>query len=160
MLHFIYTDALPDMHDLLDTTPLSTSTVMAQHLLAAADRYGLDRLRLLCESKLCDEITIDTVATTLALAEQHHSYHLKSMCLKFAAAPENLGAVMQTEGYEYLQQSCPALLSQLLETVAGVEDDVQLVGRKRSSILMVSSDGSDANGRRVRQRTHYLPHGQ
>lgn len=66
------------------------STMMAQHLLAAADRYGLDRLRLLCEDKLCEDVAINTVATTLALAEQHHCFQLKAVCLKFVALPENL----------------------------------------------------------------------
>lgn len=66
------------------------STMMAQHLLAAADRYGLERLRLLCEAKLCENVAINNVATTLALAEQHHCFQLKAVCLKFIAVPENL----------------------------------------------------------------------
>lgn len=63
---------------------------MAQHLLAAADRYALDRLKVLCEAMLCRDVAIYTVATTLALAEQHHCFQLKSVCLKFVALPENL----------------------------------------------------------------------
>lgn len=85
MLHFIYRDSLPDTHELTGSSS-SASTLMAQHLLAAADRYGLDRLRLLCESKLCEDVSTDTVATTLALAEQHHASQLKAVCLKYAAA--------------------------------------------------------------------------
>ena len=65
-------------------------TLMAQHLLAGADRYALERLRLLCEAKLCEDVSINTVATTLALAEQHHCFQLKAVCLKFIALPENL----------------------------------------------------------------------
>jgi len=44
---------------------------MAQHLLVAADRYGLHRLKLICEARLCGGIDVGTAATTLALAEQH-----------------------------------------------------------------------------------------
>lgn len=66
------------------------STLMAQHLLAAADRYGLERLRLMCEASLCEDVAINTVATTLALAEQHHCFQLKAVCLKFIATSENL----------------------------------------------------------------------
>eukprot|EP00262_Sarcandra_glabra_P018401 TRINITY_DN658_c0_g1_i1.p1 TRINITY_DN658_c0_g1~~TRINITY_DN658_c0_g1_i1.p1 ORF type:complete len:355 (+),score=35.26 TRINITY_DN658_c0_g1_i1:212-1276(+) len=91
MLLFMYSDVLPDLRELTGSISLCTSTSMVQHLLAAADRYGLDRLKLLCEAKLCEEITADTVATTLALAEQHHCSQLKSVCLKYAAAPGNLG---------------------------------------------------------------------
>ena len=86
MLHFIYRDSLPEETELLVLSSPSVSTLMAQHLLAAADRYGLDRLRILCEAKLCEEVNVDTVATTLALAEQHHSSQLKTVCLKFIAA--------------------------------------------------------------------------
>lgn len=90
LLHFIYWDALPDMEDLVDLSPKWASTLMAQHLLAAADRYALERLKLLCEAKLCEDVAINTVATTLALAEQHHCSQLKAVCLKFIASPENL----------------------------------------------------------------------
>lgn len=91
MLLFIYTDKLPDIHEVMGSASLCTFTVMVQHLLAAADLYNLERLKLLCESKLCEEITTETVATTLALAEQHHCPQLKAVCLKFAANSTNLG---------------------------------------------------------------------
>lgn len=93
MLLFIYSDELPDVHDLTGSVSMCTSTIMVQHLLAAADRYGLERLKLLCEAKLCEEVTADTVATTLALAEQHQCAQLKAVCLKFTAARENLGGM-------------------------------------------------------------------
>ncbi|GMP91116.1 hypothetical protein CsSME_00041948 [Camellia sinensis var. sinensis] len=90
LLHFIYWDALLDVEELTGLNSKWACTLMSQHLLAAADRYGLERLRLLCESNLCDDVAINTVATTLALAEQHHCFQLKSVCLKFVAMPENL----------------------------------------------------------------------
>lgn len=91
MLLFIYTDKLPDIYEVMGSIHMCSYTVMVQHLLAAADLYNLDRLKLLCESKLCEEITIETVATTLALAEQHNCPQLKAICLKFIANPTNLG---------------------------------------------------------------------
>lgn len=91
LLHFIYWDSLPDIEELTGLNSKWASTLMAQHLLAAADRYGLERLRSLCESSLCEHVAINTVATTLALAEQHHCFQLKAVCLKFVAMPENLG---------------------------------------------------------------------
>lgn len=89
MLMFIYSDTLPDAHEIMGTNSFCSVTIMVQHLLAAADRFGLDRLKLLCESKLSDKITIDTVCTTLSLAEQHRCAQLKSACLKFVAANLN-----------------------------------------------------------------------
>lgn len=85
----MYSDELPDVVELSGSISMC-STNMVQHLLAAADRYGLERLKLLCEAKLCEKINADTVASTMALAEQHHCAHLKSVCLKFTAARENL----------------------------------------------------------------------
>lgn len=78
------------MEELTGLSAKWASTMMAQHLLAAADRYALERLRILCEAKLCEDVAINTVATTLALAEQHHCFQLKTVCLKFVALPENL----------------------------------------------------------------------
>ncbi|KAH0738665.1 hypothetical protein KY290_037370 [Solanum tuberosum] len=118
LIHFMYWDVLPDMEELTGLNTKWASTLMSQHLLAAADCYGLDRLRLLCEANLCEEVAINTVATTLALAEQHHCFQLKSVCLKFVAMPENLRAVMQTDGFDYLRESCPHVLTELLEYVA------------------------------------------
>lgn len=89
MLQFVYSDQLPDLLEITGSTATCTSTIMLQHLLAAADQFGLDRLKQLCESKLCEEVTADTVATTLSLADQHGCPQLKAICLKFAAT--NLG---------------------------------------------------------------------
>lgn len=89
MLLFIYSDKLPDLREITGSSSMSTSTNIMQHLLAAADRFGLDRLKQLCEAKLCEEVTADTLATTLSLADQHRCSQLKAICLKFAAA--NLG---------------------------------------------------------------------
>ncbi|CAA0832066.1 Elongation factor Tu- mitochondrial [Striga hermonthica] len=148
LLHFIYWDALPDFEELTGMNSKWASTLVSQHLLAAADRYGLDRLRLLCEANLCEEVAINTVATTLALAEQHHCFQLKSVCLKFVALPENLRAVMQTDGFEYLKASCPHVLTELLEYVARINEH-SIVGKQGIEGVM---DGGDANGRRVKQR--------
>ncbi|XP_059666310.1 BTB/POZ and MATH domain-containing protein 3 isoform X1 [Cornus florida] len=159
MLLFIYSDKLPDVHEITSSTSMCTSTIMVQHLLAAADRFGLDRLKLLCEAKLCEEVSVDAVATTLSLAEQHRCPQLKAVCLKFAAA--NLGVVMQSEGFRYLEESCPSLLSELLETIASADENSSLLlTRKRSGSSIFGLDLADGaaaesvnpNVRRVRRR--------
>eukprot|EP00898_Chlorokybus_atmophyticus_P006348 jgi/Chlat1/6714/Chrsp50S06427 len=110
LLQYIYSGSLED-------SVLSTNT-MAQHLLAAADRFALDRLRLMCEAKLCESLDVSTAATTLALAEQHNAMQLRSVCLQFTA--QNLGAVMASEGYEHMSKSCPSLQQALLRAIAGL----------------------------------------
>ncbi|KAF3648646.1 BTB/POZ and MATH domain-containing protein 5 [Capsicum annuum] len=91
MLHFIYRDAL--VEEELEATSTSSSTprisdTMTAKLLSAADRYDLTRLRRLCESHLCKDISVNSVAQILALADRYHAAELKSVCLSFAA--ENL----------------------------------------------------------------------
>ncbi|XP_026429306.1 BTB/POZ and MATH domain-containing protein 3-like [Papaver somniferum] len=117
MLLFLYSDELPGPSELCDSDSLCTSTTLMQHLLAAADRYDIDRLKLMCEARLCEEITVDNVATTLALAEKHQCLQLKAFCLDFASKPENLGEVMKSEGYADLEKSCPSLLTDLLQNL-------------------------------------------
>ncbi|XP_021688901.1 BTB/POZ and MATH domain-containing protein 2 isoform X2 [Hevea brasiliensis] len=149
LLYFIYRNTLPDMEELFGLNSKWASTLMAQHLLAAADRYALERLRLLCEAKLCEDVAINTVATTLALAEQHQCLQLKAICLKFIALPENLKAVMQTDGFEYLKESCPSVITELLQYVGRIgEHSVIACGHGNESL-----DGG-MNGRRVKQRLH------
>ncbi|XP_031116092.1 BTB/POZ and MATH domain-containing protein 3-like isoform X2 [Ipomoea triloba] len=133
MLQFLYTDQLPNLHEIIGSTSACTSTIMMQHLLAAADRFGLDRLKQLCEAKLCEEVNVDTVATTLSLADQHRCLQLKTICLKFAAT--NLGVVMQSEGFKHLEESCPSLLSELLETVASIDEKGNLASNPDYSTL-------------------------
>lgn len=152
MLHYIYRDTLPDEEPSSPNSSSSSSTpeTLTERLLAAAHVYGLRRLRLLCESKLCRSISVNTVASTLALAESYHAVDLKAACLKFAA--ENLAGVMRSKGFEHLKEKCPLLQSELLKTVAGFEDDCSSGGKSRS-VWAQLSDGTDINGRRVRPRT-------
>jgi len=99
-----------------DLEGIDLDVAMTQHLLVAADRYDLTRLRAICESRLCDMVDVETAATTLALAEQNHAHALKRACLEYVAL--HLAEVMQTDGYKHMEQSCPQLASELLRTVA------------------------------------------
>ena len=114
LLGFVYTDTVPE----LDRLGEEEAASMAQHLLAGADRYGLERLKLICEWKLSDGITVDTAATTLALAEQHGCRGLKEACFRFLRLPGNLKTIMGSDEFQYLTSSCPSLLNELLANVA------------------------------------------
>ncbi|CAL5041478.1 unnamed protein product [Urochloa decumbens] len=111
MLGFIYTDMVPELDRPED------GVVMAQHLLAAADRYGIGRLKSMCEDKLCDGTDMETAAMTLALAEQHGCSKLKAQCVELIAA--NLDAVMETQGYKNLMISFPLVMNDLLRAMRG-----------------------------------------
>ncbi|CAN6356500.1 unnamed protein product [Urochloa humidicola] len=103
MLHFMYTDALPGMEE-------EEVVGMAQDLLVAADRFEIERLKLMCEEMLCKRIDVDTVAVTLAVAEEHGCHALKAACLQFVARPGNMKAVMETEGFEKVKDRCLPLM--------------------------------------------------
>ncbi|RCV43053.1 LOW QUALITY PROTEIN: hypothetical protein SETIT_9G264800v2 [Setaria italica] len=73
LLHFIYTDSLPpEMEGQGEVVEDDASASMAQDLLVAADRYGMERLKVICEEKLCCRIDTKVAGTILVLAEQHH----------------------------------------------------------------------------------------
>lgn len=151
MLHFVYRDSLVEEELVASSSSSNPSDSLTAKLLAAADRYDLGRLRRMCESYLCKEICVNSVAKTLALADCYHAAELKAVCLRFAA--ENLAAVMRSDGFEYLKENCPSLQSEILKTVAGCEEDCSSGGGKSRSVWAQLSDGGDTNGRRVRQRT-------
>ncbi|KAL8210211.1 hypothetical protein R6Q57_006943 [Mikania cordata] len=154
MLHFIYRDELNE-DELATSCPSNdsclTDTLLAK-LLAAADEYDLCRLKRMCESLICKDISVNSVGRILALADTYHAMELKAISLRFAS--ENLAAVMQSDGFEYLKANHPSLQSEILKTVAGCEEGYSSGGGgKTLSVCAQLSDGGDANSRRVRQRT-------
>lgn len=153
LLHFAYSDTLP-----IDLQGSRLEVPMAQHLLAAADRFQLIRLRCICEQRLCETVEVETVATTLALAEQNNARELKRVCLEFVS--KHLQAVMASEGYQYMTTTCPQLQSELLAVIATTPPG----GHHRSSRAQhigqphprgVGDESStDGQVRRVRPRTN------
>ncbi|KAK1692684.1 hypothetical protein QYE76_009381 [Lolium multiflorum] len=106
LLCFVYTDSLPETED--------EGAAMFQHLLVAADRYNMERLRLICQEKLCNHIDVHTVATILVLAEQHRCDGLKRACFDFLSSPVHLVAVMITTGFVHLRITCPDVAMELI----------------------------------------------
>jgi speckle-type POZ protein len=110
LLYFVYTDSLfPET----ETKEKEELDVMCQHLLVAADRYDLERLKLVCEEKLCKRIHVSTIGTILALAEQHYCDGLKKACFHFLSSPQNLKAAAATDGFQDLSSS-PSVLIELI----------------------------------------------
>jgi speckle-type POZ protein len=112
LLHFIYTESIAPPGDDDCGGGAQQDNVMSQHLLAAADQYGVDRLRL------CRGIDVLTVGTTLALTERHHCIPLKDACLEFIASHDMLGVVMETDGFKHLLASCPFVMKEILDKIA------------------------------------------
>jgi speckle-type POZ protein len=104
LLQFIYTDS----------PPLVEAATRAEKLIVAADRYRLDKLKLVCEEALCGHVGMDSVVATLVLAERHSCPVLREACIRFLSSPGNLEAVVAADGFELLKTGCPSALLQLV----------------------------------------------
>ncbi|XP_047048614.1 BTB/POZ and MATH domain-containing protein 1-like [Lolium rigidum] len=111
LLHFIYTDSLPDLDDFEGDDKCE----MHRHLLVAADRYAMDRLKMICQNILCKNLDVENVATILALADQHNCDKLKDVCVEFIASSDKMDDVVATQGYADLKRSCPSVLVDAFE---------------------------------------------
>ncbi|KAM3239782.1 hypothetical protein ACQJBY_053458 [Aegilops geniculata] len=114
LLHYMYKDSLPAFME--ETTEEATN--MAKHLLVAADRYAVERLKLMCESKLGKELDVKTVGFTLDLAERYNCQRLKGCCLKYMARDfERLRDIKRTKGFEQLKKNHPLVVCDILDEV-------------------------------------------
>jgi speckle-type POZ protein len=107
LLDFVYTDSLPEMTG-------AEESMMAEHLLVAADRFGMQDLKVVCEEQLlCTDINEDTIAKMLKLAVQHNCSLLRDACIEFLEDPPVLQAVMANGDEDLLElvaKICPAHL--------------------------------------------------
>ncbi|XP_078177417.1 BTB/POZ and MATH domain-containing protein 1-like [Carex rostrata] len=136
LLHFMYTDSLPKVAELFDGESGKKITdlySLAQHLLMAADRYQLEGLKEICEEKLCMGLTIETVVSSLSLANQLNCHRLKDTCIEFVTMPENFVKLASTDPYVLLMQSSPSLLAELrshFNNTSSSSSDVTLKRRR------------------------------
>lgn len=110
LLRFMYTDGLPTDEELGSSSESSGTTELFQRVLAAADRYDLGRLKLLCAQKLWESVSVETVATTLGYAEMHNCPELKKRYLDFFMADKNFKKVVVTDGYFWLIRRFPSII--------------------------------------------------
>uniref|UniRef100_A0ACD5W6Y1 Uncharacterized protein n=1 Tax=Avena sativa TaxID=4498 RepID=A0ACD5W6Y1_AVESA len=132
MLHFIYADELPK------PKTGACRVAMARDLLVAADLYDLERLRLMCENILSENIDTSNVMATLMLVHNRHSCHrLEASCVEYmASGPDVYEAMEATEEYKELDKTCPSFINEITKKVAK-----RAVARNRSP----SSSSSSGN---------------
>jgi speckle-type POZ protein len=70
---------------------------MVKHLLVAADRYAVESMKMLCEGILCKNLDVESVATTLGLADQYHCSMLKDACVEFIISSDRMKDVLATK---------------------------------------------------------------
>lgn len=92
---------------------------MANALLSAADKYQLERLKLMCEDALCQNLTVENAADTLILADLHCAEHLKTMCIKFINS--HVSEVMDTPGWSILVDNHSHLIAEAFKALAALQ---------------------------------------
>ncbi|TVU42022.1 hypothetical protein EJB05_08404, partial [Eragrostis curvula] len=73
-------------------------------LLLAADRYGVEKLRILCEHELC-KAHVQSVARMVVFADDRQCSTLKDACVEFFATSGSMDEVEASDGYVQLRSS-------------------------------------------------------
>ncbi|XP_075916900.1 uncharacterized protein LOC116937546 isoform X1 [Petromyzon marinus] len=105
MMRFVYTGRAPNLEK------------MADDLLAAADKYALERLKVMCENALCTNLSVENVAETLILADLHSAEQLKARAIDFIINSHAMD-VMETAGWKSMVLSRPHLVADAFRALA------------------------------------------
>lgn len=88
------------------TLDAGAQTDFAIRLLAAADRYEIKDLVIMCTTHLTGTLAINNFAMILAAAHKNYGAGLLNACLAYVRAkPERLIAIQATEGYKQLDKT-------------------------------------------------------
>jgi speckle-type POZ protein len=104
ILRFIYSEKAPQLEK------------MADDLLAAADRYDLERLKVMCEEALCSNLSVDTAAEVLILADMHSAQQLKAHAIDFINT--HATDVMESQGWKSMITQQPHLIAEAFKALA------------------------------------------
>ncbi|ELU11118.1 hypothetical protein CAPTEDRAFT_161127 [Capitella teleta] len=118
MLRFFYTGRAPNLDK------------MADDLLAAADKYAVERLKVMCEEALCSNLTIENVSEVLVLADLHSAEQLKTHAIDFINS--HATDVMETQGWTHMLQSQPHLVADAFKALASQQSPPLGPPRKRA----------------------------
>lgn len=89
MLRFIYTGRISNMIDEKGKTG---------DLIAAADKYNLEILKIMCEKQLCKKMCVENASEMLILADVLSAQHLKSCAIDFIK--QNAINIIETLGWK------------------------------------------------------------
>lgn len=95
-------DVLRELLRYLYAEKVENVKMIADKLLSAADKYGIEGLKEMCEKVLCDNISVDNVCDILVLSDRHNIRHLKARALNFVKA--HIKDVIGSEGFASIAQ--------------------------------------------------------
>ncbi|XP_065205295.1 speckle-type POZ protein B-like isoform X6 [Planococcus citri] len=91
MLKYIYTGKCENLE------------IVAGELLAAADKYDLNRLKMMCARTLLERLSVENAASVLAIADMHGVKELKNKVIKFIVSKPT--EVLATEGWKSIRSN-------------------------------------------------------
>ena len=97
-----------------ETSSLTDETAI--ELLIAADKYELNRLKIICEVFMGKNLTKDNVTDILIVADAHCSTLLKTQALEFINT--HIKDVQDTNGYKSMRKSHPQLIEECYNALA------------------------------------------
>ncbi|XP_065205312.1 speckle-type POZ protein B-like isoform X22 [Planococcus citri] len=98
------------------TGKCEVSDELVEGLLAAADKYDLGRLKIMCAQKLIEGLSVENATNVVILADMHHHEDLKREAIKFVVA--NFAKVLNTAGWQNRLSSNPRLVTEVCQEVS------------------------------------------
>ncbi|XP_053435359.1 speckle-type POZ protein-like [Nycticebus coucang] len=119
MMCFIYTGKAPNLGK------------MAVDLLAAADKYALERLKVMCECALSNNLSVQNAAEILILADLHNADRLKTQAVNFINY--HASQVLETYEWKSMVVSHPHLVAEAYRSLASAQSPF-LGGRRHKRL--------------------------
>lgn len=119
---------------------------MSDLLLAASDKYALDRLKALCEEALCSNLDVENVADTLILADLHSARQLKCQAIEFINT--HAIEVIDTRGWKTMISVHPRLIAETFRALVN-QNNGTIPSRAAAAASMFNggqSSGSSSAG--------------
>ncbi|XP_054580812.1 speckle-type POZ protein-like [Eptesicus fuscus] len=107
MMCFIYTGKAPNLDKLADG------------LLAAADKYALEHLKVMCEEALSSHLSVENAAEMLTFADLHSADQLKTHTVDFINS--HAEDVLETSGWQAMVSSHPHLVAEMYRSLASAQ---------------------------------------
>ena len=122
MLRFIYTGKsmleprLQQVREQKDQKEQEKEQHLAIELLQAANKYQLDRLKMICEEALYKTLSVDSVAEILALADLYNASQLKHQAIEFIGT--HATEVTETDGWNRMIRENSHLVGEVFKALA------------------------------------------